>query len=435
MGLKTCCLLIMCAAGLFGANQQTINARDAGIVGDGVHDDTAALNALLTSVPDFTQIDFPPNEVMRITATLAISGKNGLKLIGGSGIGNSAAPLTGAPQFLWDGPDGGTMMSIDKSQGLILEQLAFFPRTSCGSSGQEADIAVDVDQSSPNPGGITTDILFRRIAVAMCNAQRPSFIGMRFSHTSLQNVEHMRIEDSTFYCSGSGNSGVAIEVGPSANAKNYKIMRNGISNCQFGVRLLGGSVEAGGNMFGSNQIDIYAPNYVDNLTVHDNVTEHSQQFLVAAGIAPVEVSNNKIATTNTPAGHGMIEVTYTQLVAKGNKFDPTTDFTAFQGHSGAGLVSLGNQYPANSYASTGWSSFESGVVTIQDKLIDPATNAARPTGISMSGATNFVPIPMPGLGIIYYDADARKFKVSEDGSSFVDLVPTSRSPIGVSALR
>src|SRR5277367_3497088 len=99
----------------------------------------------------------------------------------------------------------------------------------------------------------------------------------------------------------------------------------------------------------------------------------------------------------------MIEVTYTQLVAKGNKFDPTSDFIAFQGHSGAGLMSLGNQYPANSYASTCWSSFESGVVTIQDKLIDPATNAARPTGISMSGASNFVPIPMPGLGIIYYD--------------------------------
>ena len=427
--MKFAILIALSTIGILYGSDTAIDVRSAGIVADGVHDDTAALNALFRSVPDFSEIDFPAGAKVRITGTLIIAGKNGLKLIGRSGIGNSAAPLTTAPQLLWSGSDGGTMLGIDKSQGLIVEQLAFFGKASCSQSGSQADIAIDVDQSSPNPGGITTDNLFRRLAVVMCDAQRPSFIGMRFSHKSLENVEHMRVEDSTFYCSGDGSAGVAIEVGPSANAKNYKLMRNGISNCQYGIHLLGGSVEAGGNMFNTNQIDIYAPNYVDNLTVHDNVTENSQQFLVAAGIWPIEVSNNKIATLNTPAGHGMIEVTYAYLTAKGNKFDQSLSGPAFQGHSGAGLMSLGNEYPANSYASTGWSTFESGVVTLQDKMIDPATNAARPTGIAMSGATNFVPVPMAGVGIIYYDAATRKFKVSEDGNAFVDLVPLTATSI------
>ncbi len=402
---------------------QGTDLRSLGVVGDGIADDTAALNQAFRQVSDYSQISVPSGLKMRITGTVTIAGKNGLKVIGLTGGGNSAGPGTGVPQILWAGPGGGVMLRIDKTDGLVMEGLALFPRASCRSQAEsEAGIAIDIDQSSPNPGGITTDIILRRIHVSRCVSATPDFTAVRFSHSSLDNVEHIRVEDSTFYCAGSGPAGTALHMGRSANAKNYKFLRNSISNCEYGIHSLNGSFEASGNLFNSNRVDIFSPGYVDTLNIQGNVTENSEQFFVGTGIWPVELSNNKIATVNTPPGRAMVEVTHAYLIARGNKFDQSDRYSAFRGESGAALLSLGNEYPNRTYESTGWSTFEAGVVTLQDKLIDPGTNAARPTGIMMSGADSATPVPVKGVGILYYDAKSRKWKVSEDGQPFVDLV-------------
>ncbi|MEZ5353440.1 MAG: hypothetical protein R2762_12455 [Bryobacteraceae bacterium] len=410
---------------LFGGSAwaQGIDIRAFGVTGDGIADDTAALDQAFRQVSDHSQINVPAGLKLRITGTVTIAGKSGLKVTGLTGGGNAAGPGTGAPQVLWAGPRGGVMLRIDKTDGLVMEGLALFPRLSCRPEPQtEAGVAIDIDQSSPNPGGITTDIILRRIHVSRCGSNTPDFVAVRFSHSSMDNVEHIRVEDSTFYCAGSGPAGTALHMGHSANAKNYKFARNSISNCEYGIHTLNGSFEASGNLFNSNRVDIFSAGYVDTLNIQGNVTENSEQFFVGVGIWPVELSNNKIATVNTPPQRAMVEVTHAYLIAKGNKFDQSDLFPAFRGAGGAALLSLGNEYPNRTYESTGWSTFEAGVVTLQDKLIDPATNAARPTGIMMSGAEAAVPVPMKGVGLLYYDARSKKWKVSEDGQPFVDLV-------------
>lgn len=401
---------------------QKVELRTFGVTADGIADDTTALNRLFREAPDFSQIDLPAGTKLKVTGTVRIRGKSGLRISGQTGAGNASAPGTGVPQIVWAGPEGGTMIEIDKSDGLVIEGLGLFPRDGCGGGVKPvAGIALDIDQSSTNPGGITTDIILRRLNIMVCTEDRASFTGIRFSHTSLDNVEHIRLEDSSIYCSARGPAGTGLLMGRSANAKNYKFLRNSISNCEYGIHSLNGSFEATGNLFNMNRVDIHAASYVDTLYIQGNVTENSQQFFTGEGIWPVELSNNKIATVRTPPDRAMVEVKHAYLVAKGNKFDQTELYQAFRGSGGAGLLSLGNEYPNRTYESTGWSTFEAGVVTLQDKLIDPATNAARPTGIMMSGAVS-PPIPVKGVGILYYDTTAKKWKVSEDGKAFVDLV-------------
>ncbi len=412
-------LALICATFVFA---QKVELRSFGVVADGDTDDTAALERLFREAPDFSQIDLPAGTKLKITGTVRIRGKSGLRITGLSGVGNASAPGTAVPQIVWAGPEGGTMLEIDKSDGLMIEGVAFFPRNGCASGVKPvAGIAIDIDQSSTNPGGITTDIILRRLSISVCAEDRISFTGIRFSHASLDNVEHIRLEDSTIYCSGRGPAGSGLLMGRSANAKNYKFARNSFSNCEYGIHSLNGSFEATGNLFNMNRVDIHAEGYVDTLYIQGNVTENSQQFFTGDGIWPVELSNNKIATVRTPPDGAMIEVKHAYLVAKGNKFDQSELHRAFLGSGGAGLLSLGNEYPNRTYESTGWSTFEAGVVTLQDKLIDPATNAARPTGIMMSGAVA-PPIPVKGVGILYYDTAGKKWKVSEDGKEFVDLV-------------
>src|SRR5947208_3799159 len=123
-------LLCVLAAALVAApaaiSADYLNARDF-VFGDGVHDDAPALNRLLAAAPDFSEIVFPSGMRMAIGATILIHGKSGLKLTGLSGIGNGVSPSSGAPQFVWAGPSGGAMFSINKSQGLVVENLLFSP--------------------------------------------------------------------------------------------------------------------------------------------------------------------------------------------------------------------------------------------------------------------------------------------------------------------
>lgn len=70
--------------------EYTINAKLYGLVGDGITDDTAALQALITAAPSGSNIVFPPGTYI-VSSSISITSKTGLKL---SGTKNSIIKFT-----------------------------------------------------------------------------------------------------------------------------------------------------------------------------------------------------------------------------------------------------------------------------------------------------------------------------------------------------
>ncbi|HRK29912.1 MAG TPA: glycosyl hydrolase family 28-related protein [Tepidisphaeraceae bacterium] len=120
-----------------------INVKDDyGATGDGVTDDTAAIQAALDAVvtPIFelgynhNVIYFPPG-TYRITDTLVLTHGDGVRLVGVGNVGGSPAyvkdygkRLTGAIIF-WDGPPGGTLLTIKGSNTGSIENITFVGAT------------------------------------------------------------------------------------------------------------------------------------------------------------------------------------------------------------------------------------------------------------------------------------------------------------------
>ncbi len=84
-----------------------VNVKDLGAVGDGVADDTAAIQTALAGVTDASTIYFPAG-TYRLTDTLRLTGKPGGGTMGVLLVGHGRDTL-----FVWDGPEGASMFLDD----------------------------------------------------------------------------------------------------------------------------------------------------------------------------------------------------------------------------------------------------------------------------------------------------------------------------------
>lgn len=413
------------AQNLFGAIYDTYSAKFYGVTGDGSTDDTAALNAMFSTVPDFSEIIFAPGMKMKITGTITIQSKSGLKIRGMIGHADAANPGYANPQFMWYGPNGGTMFYINKVNGLVMEGLAFYSKPVCNSTAMNvANIGIDLDQSSANPGGITTRNVYNNLIFNFCGTPvNDSWIGMRISNVSLSNVENITIEDSKFYCPGNAHDnahGIGIEWGVSANTKNQVINNSHFSGCNNGLHLKNGMVAVHNGSFQSNNIAIQADNIIDNLAVDDVDFENNNQVLVSATADPIVMSRNRFAASYIPSGHALIEVNHGPLTLIGNKFSSITEKYLICTNE-CSLFSSGNRYYDNTLARLGWDTFQGNVISIQDKLTDPSNSGTKATGITMGGNTLYgednayaYPIGLAGLGSLFYDSNTKHWSVIED---------------------
>ena len=280
---------------------------------DGTTDDTSALNAMFAAVPDFTELDWPSRCAAKITATINIHGKNGLRLIARSSPGSAAGE--NGTSFIWYGREGGTMISIDKSRGLWVEGFALFPKRGANSNADPiAYVGFDVDQTDHAFTGITTDIVFNRIFIALqgSSPNQSHFRGFQFSSRSSENVEDMTITNSTVICSPSNSTGVGVYVGFSFNSKGYQLNNVQLSYCSRGLELGNGSVSIHSCLTEHNAVDFYLHNWTEPVTIEGAVSENSKHFVVVDPLsyvnnAPLRIVGNKVAeAVGKPVAHSDI---------------------------------------------------------------------------------------------------------------------------------
>lgn len=119
-------------------NADTYNIMDAGAVGDGVADDTAALQLAITSIikaGGFGTINVPSGKTFKITSAVTTDGVLGLTIKGGNGgnVGNLSAGSTGgASVFNFTNTTGDsfnfTGVAYHAAQ-IVFEDIAFYSNT------------------------------------------------------------------------------------------------------------------------------------------------------------------------------------------------------------------------------------------------------------------------------------------------------------------
>jgi len=281
-----------------------LDVRDYGVDCTFHHDSSAALNAI-TAAPatNGAAITFPPSCHVKLTSTWFVKNLSGFTIKGISGAGNNGNYGTNVPTITWTGAAGGTMIDMEYVDGFEVTNLSI-------DGGGLATVGINVDKTGA--GGVvnTTDGIFRRLLVhgnMRGGASNTGWTGLQFSMVSRDNVEDMRVLDSTFYCGPSVTSGVAaIRMGPSFNNKGYVIRHNFIHGCAIGVWEQGGGTIIDENEVGSNRIDFQIDFWTDPIKISSNLSESAEsgdQFLVMNGTVnhSIEVTSNNIPVNDTCA--------------------------------------------------------------------------------------------------------------------------------------
>jgi len=202
--MKKLLLLILFALPIFAQMYAKLPAATTcNVVGDRMTDDTAAIQACINAAPDDSEVVFPSGVLMKITTTLHVDGRYGLSIRGQTGVFGGPSAATPAPSFYWAGPDGGTMMTVNRSDNLVVSNLTFFTSNGYLGGTGGANVGIDVDRTLPS-GGTGTNDRFEKISI-ISGTQNPNFQGIRFAQaTPNQNVENMTVRDSNIYCSYGG---------------------------------------------------------------------------------------------------------------------------------------------------------------------------------------------------------------------------------------
>ena len=286
--------------------KDSLDVRDSGVDCHFTGDSSVALNAITARASsNGLAITFPPDCHVKLSKTWVVKNLAGFSISGTSGAGAAGYYGYRVPTISWTGPVGGTMIDMEYVDGFVVENLAI------DGNGMAA-VGINVDKTGAGGTIDTTDGIFRRLFVhgnASGGAANANWEGIVFSNVSGQNVEDLRVLDSTLYCGPSTSSGVAgIVIGASPNAKNFQFIHNEISECAIGVWQKGGAIDLEYSEFANNDLDIRVDGWSDpNEVISHNLSESATRgagFLNISGAAPahpIEISGNNIPLNDTCA--------------------------------------------------------------------------------------------------------------------------------------
>jgi len=246
--------------------QETTSVKDFGAKGDGITDDTAAIqtaiNASFTSAARTGEaLYFPPGNYL--VSAINVTGAAGVRLVG-SGEGFSRT------QFTHTGGAGTSLLTIQNSQNIAVEGIFF----------QGANLA--------NTNGISV----QWDGVSNYNSLENSFVDCNF--TAFANG--MKVGDGTFNsvaeqhyrgCNFFNNSvsGVTISAG---NAQNQRFYDCRFTGTVIGINCIQGNVLVYTTLFALNTQDIYIGNWINQSLISGCYTESSAQFIQTGGPSGVQ---------------------------------------------------------------------------------------------------------------------------------------------------
>ncbi len=247
-----------------------------GAKGDGVSDDTAALNNALANVGNGSSspVLYLPAGTYRVTQTLLLLSKSNIEIWG-------ADPAT--TKILWDGASGGTLFQLDGSDNTHLGRLTF-------DGNSKANIAFDHSKQNGtyfDGNNVFDDCVFKNATYGVRGgAYGVGFASIVFNRCVFQQLTYGL---STW----------------NWNALDAYLVQCVVQNCQRGLYVYQGSSHAYGTIFRNNQWDIYYAPATAFFSAVNNISYNSGGFLYMANVgqnsSPTLLKGNRIIDpTNVP---------------------------------------------------------------------------------------------------------------------------------------
>lgn len=321
-----------------GPFQSWVNARQAGAVGDGVADDTKALQRAIDDLGERGEASvlYLPAGHYRITRTLMFEAKRGVSIIGED---------PGKTSIVWGGETGGTMMLVN---GAAYSQFTRITWNGGGKAGIGVAQWWNHRQNRQWASGIRyVDSVFTDLGTGIAGGRRdtPAY-GQLDSEVTVLRSRFIR------------NSLAGIAVG-SFNALDWWVWDSEFVDCARGVTNDANPVQPDGagnfmvyrSVFkGSTVADVSIGN-TGWFSLHNNVSVGSQRFIqardVGANTAAVIVQNNRVLDTRDPASiridnMGPLILIDNQFRSRTGASGPVVQLNGSA--AGREVVSVGNQY-------------------------------------------------------------------------------------------
>lgn len=309
------------------------------IVGDGVTDDTAALRAFITAVPDGGVIFCSTTLSFLLSSTIAQSARKSISLVSGVDARNDSAF---APQFIWNGT-GGVMFDFDICQDIRIEGFRFFV-----ASGKSVDKFINIDGTAGSQISSLCSVKYNTFNAA--NQSNASAKLVCISESASTNNENMDVScNSLFVSSGVRGTaaGIGIFNGNNANAKHQRFNDNLISQAAIGIKSVNGSFSCDHLGGGANGISIQVLGATEPITISHLETEGDLQALDLRGLVPYSLKANRYENSQQTNTGGFLKLDgmvtheecefYNAPPVGGTLIEPV-------GSGNFSLIALGNKY-------------------------------------------------------------------------------------------
>lgn len=352
-----------------------------GAIGDGVADDTAALQKALNELgrPGKASVLYLPRGIYKITATLQLRGQfetghdadwGGISIIGDH---------PGTTKILWNGPAGDPMLVQDGGYGTRYSRLTWDGNKTAGygiAHWWNTKNKTYYDGSSED-----SDEVFQDMGIGITTGRLGSGYGEMNSEGQVRRVTFLR------------NWKAGVNTG-SWNALDWWVWDSRFIDCARGVSNIF-SMDDKGPTPGAGAVYVYRSTFerstvadvnvanTEWFSMHNNVSLGSRRFFQAEGMgsngAEVVIQNNRILNTTDPKS--ITNGNLGPLILIDNQIRSTpgngpvvqlTDWVA-----GGDLISIGNQYTRSlSAARVGDAPIEGAhktdrVTSISDSVVKP----------------------------------------------------------------
>ena len=349
-----------------------------GAKGDGVTDDTAAIQAALTSLatPGNSPTLYVPAGTYRITQTVTLTSAESVSIVG-------ADPAT--TEFKWGGAAGGILFHIDGVAYSRFDRITFEGNGTAGvlvdqsfQNGKYFDTGNEYADDVFQNAGIGIRAGFYNIGAAESSVLRDKFINLT-NGIILENFNALDwwVWYSYFENSGTGITNYDAPPRGGGNFHVYNSFFNGSRNYDINIGNTGqfnfrNNFSLNSSMF-LNEIYYYyngASTRVQNNTIvmpsvrPDGNSGYLGNTIGQGNMGPTILTDNIFISPPNPGGHPPVEI-YGQLwpdcVSVGNTFTVSNTFTCLGGNP------AGNAWGQSPY-----------VITLDDKVVSAASVNTTP---------------------------------------------------------